>query len=115
MLAKQKNKQQVKCKFKKGDEVVVLSGRSKGKTGKIDRVDRKHDRVYLQGVHTTKRHARPDMKNQDGGIIDVIVPLNFSKISLVDPKSKKPSRIGYKITDKSKVRVAKKSGASLTE
>ncbi len=113
MLAKQKNKQQVKCKLKKGDEVIVLSGRSKGKTGKIDRVDRKHDRVFLQGVHMTKRHARPNMQNQEGGIVDVVVPLSFSKVALLDAKSKKASRIGYKITDKTKTRIAKKSGAVL--
>lgn len=113
MRAPAKLKQQVKCKFKKGDEVIVLSGRSKGKTGKIDRVDRKHDRIYLQGVHMVKRHSKPSMKNQDGGIVDLVAPLNFSKVALLDPKSKKPTRIGFAVTNKTKTRVAKKSGQSL--
>ncbi len=114
MLAPAKNKQSVKCKLKKGDEVVVIAGKSRGKTAKIERVDRKHDRVYLENVNFVKRHTKPSMQNQDGGIVDKLVPLHVSNVALVDPKTKKPTRIGYKVENGVKVRFAKKSGSILS-
>ncbi len=106
-------KYQKKFKLKKGDEVIVIAGRNKGASGTIDRVDYKKDRVYIAGVNTYKRHVKPDMSNQDGGIIDKVMPLDISNVSLKDPKTGKPTRVGYKMEGESKVRYAKASGTTL--
>ncbi len=108
------SKYQTKCKLKKGDEVVVLSGKNKGETGKIDRIDRKHHRVYLVGMNLVKRHTKPNLSNQEGGIVEKVMPLHWSTVALYDAKKKKASRIGYKIDGEKKARVAKASGAILT-
>ncbi len=107
-------KYEKKCKLKKGDEVVVLSGRSKGASGKIDRVDMKNDRIYIGGVNIYKRHVKPDMKNPDGGIEEKAMPLHVSKVALLDPKTKKATRVGYKVEGGQKVRIAKSSGTVLS-
>jgi large subunit ribosomal protein L24 len=107
------SKYEKKCKLKKGDEVIVISGRAKGSTGKINRVELKHDRVYIEGVNIYKRHVKPDMKHPDGGIQDKVMPLHICKVALVDPKTKKPTRVGYKVEGTQKVRIAKKSGSTL--
>jgi large subunit ribosomal protein L24 len=107
-------KYQAKCKLKKGDEVIVISGRSRGKTGKIDRIDFKRDAVFLSGVHTVKRNTKPNLTNQEGGIVDKAAPLPICNVALVDPKTKKPTRVGFKIEDGKKVRFAKKSGIILS-
>jgi len=107
------SKYDVKCKLRKGDEVVVLTGKNKGKTAKIDRVDRKHDRVFLAGVNTVKRHTKPNMVNQEGGIVDKVAGLHVSNVALVDPKTKKATKIGFKVENGKKTRFAKGSGTIL--
>jgi len=111
---KEPSKYQVKCRLKKGDEVIVLSGKCRGETGTIERVVRKKDRVYISGINLFKRHTKPSMSNQTGGIIDKVMGLHVSSVTLLDPKKKKPSRIGYKIEDGKKVRFAKASGTILS-
>lgn len=107
-------KQQKKVKLKKGDEVVVLTGRSKGSKGAIERIDRKHDKVYIGGVNIYKKHVKPDASRPEGGIIDKPMPIHISNVSILDPKTKKPTRIGYQINeDGKKVRIAKASGSVL--
>ncbi len=106
-------KHEVKCRLKKGDEVIVLSGRCAGQKGKIDRIDRKHDKVFVSGVNLVKRHTKPSVSDQEGGIVDKASPLHVSKVALVDPKTKKATRIGYKVEDGKKVRFAKASGTIL--
>lgn len=106
-------KQQKKPKLKKGDEVVVLIGRSKGTKGTIERVDRKHDRVFIGGVNIYKKHQKPDVTHPEGGIVDKPMPLHISNVALVDPKTKKATRVGYSLVDGKKVRVAKASGTVL--
>ena len=106
-------KYDVKCKLRKGDEVVVLTGKNKGKTGKIDRVDRKHDRIYLAGVNTVKRHTKPNMVNQEGGIVDKVAGLHISNVAYIDPKTKKATKLGFKVEGGKKVRFAKASGTVL--
>ncbi|MBM3506456.1 MAG: 50S ribosomal protein L24 [Alphaproteobacteria bacterium] len=106
----QQAKANPKFRIKKGDEVVVLSGKDKGKRGKVLRVLRKEDRVLVQGVRMIKRHTRPSQVSP-GGILEKEAPLHISKVALVDPKLGKPTRVGYKILDNGrKVRVAKLSG-----
>jgi large subunit ribosomal protein L24 len=104
---------EVKSRLKKGDEVKVIAGKDKGKTGKILTVVRKYDRVVVDGVNIAKRHTKPSPQNQDGGIVEKTVGIHISNVMLIDPKSKKPTRIGYKIEDGKKIRFAKKSGAIL--
>ena len=99
-----------KFRIKKGDEVIVLSGREKGKRGKVLRVVRKEDRVLVQGVNMIKRHTRPSQVSP-GGILEREAALHISKGALVDPKLGKPTRVGYKfLEDGRKVRFAKLSG-----
>jgi large subunit ribosomal protein L24 len=99
-----------KFRIKKGDEVVVLSGKDKGKRGKVLRVLRQDNRVLVQGVRMIKRHTRPS-QTSPGGILEKEAPLHISKVALVDPKLGKPTRVGYKFLENGrKVRVAKLSG-----
>ena len=99
-----------KFRIKKGDDVVVLSGRDKGKRGKVLRVLRQQDRVLVQGVNMVKRHTRPSQVSP-GGILEKEAALHISKVALVDPKLGKPTRVGYKfLEDGRKVRFAKLSG-----
>ena len=98
-----------RSKLRKGDEVIVISGGSKGHTGKIDRFDRDKNRVYVGGVNVRKKHQRATGEGSEGGIVDKIMPIHISNLALVDPKEKKATRIGFQIHDGKKVRVAKKS------
>jgi|SRR5687768_7092079 large subunit ribosomal protein L24 len=100
-------------KIRKGDEVMVISGRDRGKKGSVLRVIPTEDRVLVQGVNMVKRHTRQSMKQQ-GGIVEKETPIHISNISLVDPKSGKATRVGYKFLDDGrKVRFAKASGEVL--
>ncbi len=100
----------VKFKIRKGDKVVVITGKEKGKTGEVLGVLRDEARVLVQGVNIVKRHTRPSAANP-GGIIDKEAPLHISNVAHVDPKSGKPTRVGFKILDGGrKVRVARRSG-----
>jgi large subunit ribosomal protein L24 len=97
-------------KIRKGDEVVVTTGKDKGRKGSVLNVDRKQRRVLVQGVNMVKRHTRPSQGNA-GGIVEKEAPLAISNIAIVDPKSGEASRVGYKtLDDGRKVRFAKKSG-----
>ena len=96
--------------IKKDDNVIVITGRDKGKKGKVLKVFPKEDRALVQGVNIVKRHQRQTQKEQ-GGIVSKESPIQLSNIAHVDPKSGKPTRIGFKtMADGSKVRFAKKSG-----
>jgi large subunit ribosomal protein L24 len=104
---------EVKCRLKKGDEVKVIAGKDKGKSGKILRVVLKYDRVIVDGINVMKRHTKPSLNNQDGGIVDKTVGIHISNVMLIDPKSKKPTRVGFKTDGGKKVRFAKESGTIL--
>lgn len=98
-------------RIKKGDEVVVISGRDKGKRGTVlRRVDSEH--VVVEGVNRAKKHQRPNpMKNQTGGIVDKDMPIHVSNIALFNPATQKADRIGFKaLQDGRKVRVFKSNG-----
>jgi len=99
-----------KMKIKKGDNVVVISGRDKGRTGEVLRVLPAEGRLIVQGVHVARRHTKPRM-GDPGGIVDKELTIDVSNVAHIDPQSGKPSRIGYKILDDGrKVRFARRSG-----
>jgi large subunit ribosomal protein L24 len=99
-----------KLKIKKGDSVVVITGRDKGKTGEVLRVRPADSRVIVQGINVAKRHARPRM-GDPGGIIEKELTIHISNVAHIDPRSSKPTRIGYKhLDDGRKVRFARRSG-----
>ena len=98
------------AKIKKGDKVVVLAGRDKGRSGDVLQVVPKEERALVRGVNMIKRHQRQSM-NQEGGIISKEAPIHLSNLAVADPKDGKASRVGFKILDDGrKVRVAKRSG-----
>ena len=97
-------------KIRKGDNVVILTGRDKGKTGDVLRVLRQDQRVIVQGVNMVKRHTAPS-QNNPGGIVEKETSIHISNISLIDPDSGKSTKIGFKVLeDGRKVRVARRSG-----
>ena len=99
-----------KSRLKKGDPVVVVTGRDRGKTGEVTRVLSKKNKVLVQGVSVIKRHTAPSASNP-GGIIEKEMPIDISNVSLVDPKDRKPTKVGYRfLEDGRKVRYAKRSG-----
>jgi large subunit ribosomal protein L24 len=98
------------AKIKKGDKVVVLAGRDKGRTGEVIKVMPDENRALVRGLNMVRRHQR-QTANQDGGIISKEAPLDLSNLAIADPKDGKPSRVGFKILeDGRKVRFAKRSG-----
>lgn len=97
-------------KIRKGDQVIILSGREKGKKGEVLRVLTKDSRVLVQGVNVVKRHTRPQAGNP-GGIVEKEASLALSNVAFVDPKTGDPTRVGFRFLDDGrKVRFAKKSG-----
>ncbi|MCD7061217.1 50S ribosomal protein L24 [Pelagibacterium xiamenense] len=97
------------AKIKKGDKVIVLAGKDKGKTGEVLQVIPSETRAVVQGINLVKRHQR-QTQTQDAGIITKEAPIHLSNIALLDAKENKPTRVGFKIEDGVKKRVAKRSG-----
>ncbi len=103
------------AKIKKGDSVVVLSGRDKGKRGEVLRVMPKEDRAIVRGVNMVRKHQKQTQTEQ-GGIISKEGPINLSNLGVQDPKDGKPTRVGFKmLEDGTKVRVARRSGEVIPE
>ncbi len=104
------------AKIKKGDTVVVITGRDKGKSGEVLEMHRDDNRVLVRGINMVKRHQRQSA-SQEGGIISKEAPIHLSNVALTDPKNGKPTRIGFKIVgqgeERKKVRVAKRSGVEI--
>ena len=99
------------AKIKKGDKVVVLAGRDKGRSGQVQSVSPSDGRAIVEGVNLVKRHTKQDAKHPEGGILTKSAPINLSNLAIADPKDGKPTRVGFKILDDGrKVRVAKRSG-----
>jgi large subunit ribosomal protein L24 len=98
---------------KKGDKVMVISGKDKGKTGVILASFPKKDRVLVEGVNIMKKHTKPSQVNPQGGIISQEAPIHVSNVMPIDPKTGEPTRVGYQVVAGKKVRVAKKSGEVL--
>ena len=103
-------------KLRTDDEVIVISGKDKGKTGKIMRVDRAKGRVYVEGINIVKRHQKPNpaRPNAQVGVIEREGPVHVSNVALLDPKDKKPTRVGTRRTDQgTRLRVTKRSGTEI--
>ncbi|MDY2787837.1 MAG: 50S ribosomal protein L24 [Atopobium sp.] len=101
-------------KIKKDDLVVVLSGKDKGKQGKVLRALPSKNKVVVEGVAIVKKAMRPTQANQQGGIVSMEAPIDASNVALIDPKDGKPTRVGYRVSeDGTKVRYAKRSGEEI--
>jgi large subunit ribosomal protein L24 len=101
------------AKIRKGDKVIVLAGRDRGRSGEVVQVMPAEGRALVRGIHMVKRHQR-QTASQDGGIISKEAPIHLSNLAIADPRDGKPSRIGFKfMADGRKVRVAKRSGAEI--
>ena len=100
-------------RIKKGDNVIVLAGNDKGKTGEVIKVMPKDNKVVVKGVNVRKKHIKPRSQGQEGGIVEMEMPIYVSKVMLIDPETKKPTRVGYEIVKGEKVRISKKSGAKI--
>ena len=100
-------------RIKKGDNVIVIAGNDKGKTGKVLSVIPDKDRVIVEGVSMVSKHTKPNAKNPQGGIVKQEASIHVSNVSLLDPKSGKATRVGFQMKDGKKVRVAKKSSEEI--
>ena len=99
------------AKIKKGDRVVVLAGRDKGRTGEVRSVSPTAGRAIVEGVNLVKRHTKPSAQNAEGGILTKEASIDLSNLALADPKDGRPTRVGFKVLDDGrKVRFAKRSG-----
>ncbi len=101
-------------RIKKGDQVIVITGRDKGKTGEVVKAMPKENKVVVQGINLVKRHTKPSQESA-GGIISKESPIHVSNVAFIDPKSGKATRIGFKIENGQKVRVAKRSGEVISK
>lgn len=102
-----------KIRLQKGDTVMVRSGKYKGKTGKVLATHPTLNKVTVEGINVVKRHVKPTRTQPQGGIVDLTRPIWVSKVSVIDPSSKKPTRIGYKVTKEAKTRIYKASGKEI--
>ena len=100
------------AKIRKGDTVVVLSGRDKGRSGEVIEVRRTEDRALVRGIHMVKRHQKQSA-SQEGGIVSKESSIHLSNLALADPKDGKPTRVGFKVVGDKKIRFAKRSGVEI--
>ena len=113
MTNKQKNEKTTvfNIRIKKGDTVVVTAGKFKGQTGKVTATHPRENKVTVEGINVVKRHLKRDERNPQGGVKEITKPMWVSKVALIDPSDKKPTRVGYKFDKEgNKVRVYKRSG-----
>lgn len=103
-----------KIRLKKGDDVIVRIGKYKGQTGKVVATHPRENKVTVEGINIVKKAVKPNRANPQGGILEITKPIDVSKVAIVDPSTKKASRIGYKFDkDGKKVRVFKSSGKEI--
>lgn len=102
-----------KLKIKSGDTVIVTAGDNKGSEGKVLRVFPDKNRAIVEGVNMVSKHEKPSANNPQGGIVQKEAPIHISNLSLIDPKSGKPTRVGYKIENGKKIRFSKKSNQAI--
>ena len=99
-------------RIKKGDNIIVITGKDKGKTGEVFLIDRKNLKAKVRGINIVKKHRKPS-QDQPGGIEQIETFINISNIALIDPTDNKPSRVRFKFQDKKKIRVASRSGKEI--
>lgn len=99
----------MKLKIKSGDIVKIIAGDHKGSEGKVLRVDREKNKAIVEGVNMVSKHTKPSAKSPQGGILKKEAPLHISNLSLIDPKSKEATKVGFKVEGDKKVRFSKKS------
>lgn len=102
-----------KVKVIKGDKVLVIAGKDRGKTGVVERVFPNSEKVVVGGANILKKHLKKSPKNPQGGIIDITAPIHISNVMLLDPSSNKPTRIGYMVKGKEKMRLSRLSGEAI--
>lgn len=102
-----------KLKIKSGDIVKVIAGDHKGTEGKVTRVYREKNKAIVEGVNMVSKHTKPSAQNPQGGIVKKEAPIHISNLALIDPKTKTPTRVGFKVEGDKKVRVSKKSNQVL--
>lgn len=108
------NRTVYKLRIKKGDTVMVRSGKYKGRTGKVTAVYPKQNKLIIEGVNVAKKHRKPTAQNPQGGIFDIERPIDVSKVGLLDAVAKKPSKVGYLINKSGqKVRILKTTGKEI--
>ena len=100
-------------KIKKGDRVVVLSGKDAGKEGVVTKALPRDNKVVVEGVNTAKRHQKARSATEAGGITDIDKPIPVSNVAVISPSDGKPTRVGYKVADGKKVRICKRTGVEL--
>ena len=100
-------------KILKGDKVIVIAGKDKGKTGIVQAVYPKVNKVVVEGVNVHKKHKKPTQQSPEGSVVEMYVPIDASNVAILDPKTKKASRVGYKVEKGEKVRISKASGSKL--
>lgn len=100
-------------KIKKGDNVIVTSGRDKGKKGTVVKTLRELDKVVVEGINIRKKHQKPKRRGEKGQIIEIAMPIHVSNVMMIDPKGGKRTRVGYKVEDGKKIRIARKSGSKI--
>ena len=103
-----------RLKIKRDDQVIVISGKDRGKTGKVLRVDPKAERVFVEGLNIVKRHSKPRPgTTEPGGVVEKEGPIHISNVMLLDPQDNKPTRVGISREDGKRFRVARKTGKKL--
>ena len=103
----------IKLHIRKGDNVIVLTGRDKGKTGKVQKVLVEDNRAIVEGINMVSKSQKPSAQNPQGGIVKQEAPIHISNLSLIDPKSGKATRVAIKHDGKNVIRIAKKSGEEI--
>ena len=103
----------IKLKIKSGDTVRVIAGEHKGSEGQVLKVNREKNKAIVEGVNLVSKHEKPSAKNPQGGIVKKEAPIHISNLSLIDPKSKSVTKVGFKVEGDKKVRVSKKSNQVL--
>jgi len=107
----------VPARIRTDDQVVVISGKDRGKRGRVLRVDPKHERVFVEGLNMVKRHTKANPASptaqQTSGVIEKEGGIHISNVALIDPKDGKPTRVGFELVDGKRVRVARRSGARI--
>lgn len=100
-------------KIKKGDNVIIISGKDKGKKGKVNKALPSKNKIIVEGINIVKKHRRPRRESEKGQIIEIPSPINISNVKLICPKCAKVVRVGYKLTESGKFRICKKCGQEI--